>query len=65
MKLGDRIKRYEAVSHYTATGRGPLLIHAGKSRAWLGSRDVADFAAAGEQVDDDLAAAAGYRLEAE
>jgi len=26
MKLGDRIKRYEAVSHYTATGRTPLMI---------------------------------------
>lgn len=26
MKLGDRIKRYEAVSHQTATGRTPLMI---------------------------------------
>ncbi len=24
--LGDRIKRYEAVTHYTATGRTPLMI---------------------------------------
>lgn len=26
MKLGDRIKRYEAVSHYTLTARTPLMI---------------------------------------
>ncbi len=26
MRLGDRIKRYEAVSHYTATGRTPLMV---------------------------------------
>jgi tRNA(His) guanylyltransferase len=26
MKLGDRIKRYEAVTHYTATGRTPLMV---------------------------------------
>ena len=26
MKLGDRIKRYEAVTHHTATGRTPLMV---------------------------------------
>lgn len=26
MNLGDRIKRYEAVTHHTATGRTPLMI---------------------------------------